>query len=33
VLHVSRGLSGCQPLRILCRPELALLVLHNAAPA
>jgi uncharacterized protein len=32
VLHVSRGLSGCQPLRILCRPELALLVLHSAAP-
>ena len=32
VLHVSRGLSGCQPLRILCRPELALLVLHTAAP-
>jgi uncharacterized protein len=29
VLHVSRGLSGCQPLRILCRPELALLVLRS----
>jgi len=33
VLHVSRGLSGCQPLRILCRPELALLVLRSAVPA
>ena len=31
VLHVSRGLSGCQPLRILCRPELALLVLRSAS--
>jgi len=29
VLHVSRGLSGCQPLRINCRPELALLVLKS----
>ncbi len=31
MLHVSRGLSGCQPLRILCRPELALLVLRSEA--
>jgi uncharacterized protein len=31
VLHVSRGLSGCQPLRILCRPELALLVLRSSS--
>lgn len=29
MLHVSRGLSGCQPLRILCRPELTLLVLRS----
>jgi uncharacterized protein len=32
VLHVSRGLSACQPLRILCRPELALLVLRSSSP-
>ncbi|MCH5377840.1 MAG: metallophosphoesterase [Planctomycetes bacterium] len=29
MLHVSRGLSGCQPLRIQCRPELILLVLRS----
>jgi predicted MPP superfamily phosphohydrolase len=28
LLHVSRGLSGCQNLRINCRPELAKLVLR-----
>lgn len=31
MLHVSRGLSGCQPLRLRCRPELALLVLRSKA--
>ncbi len=29
VLHVSRGVSGCQPLRWNCRPELALLILES----
>ena len=33
VLHVSRGLSGCQPLRWNCRPELALLILRNRSRA
>ena len=31
LLHVSRGLSGCQNLRFNCRPELAKLVLRCGA--
>ena len=31
VLHVSRGLSGKQPLRFNCRPEVAKLVLRTKA--
>ncbi len=27
MMHVSRGLSGTQPLRINCRPEASLLIL------
>lgn len=33
LLHVSRGVSGCQPLRINCRPELAVLVLRREPAA
>jgi predicted MPP superfamily phosphohydrolase len=32
LLHVSRGLSGKQPLRFHCRPEVAKLVLRSAPP-
>jgi uncharacterized protein len=32
LLHVSRGLSGKQPLRFNCRPEVAKLVLRTAPP-
>lgn len=32
VLHVSRGLSGKQTLRINCRPEITKLVLHASGP-
>ena len=32
LLHVSRGLSGVQNLRINCRPELTKLVLKCGAP-
>jgi predicted MPP superfamily phosphohydrolase len=30
VLHVSRGLGGQHPVRFRCRPEVTLLVLHQA---
>jgi uncharacterized protein len=33
LMHVSRGLAGQHPLRILCRPEVTRLVLKKAAPA
>jgi predicted MPP superfamily phosphohydrolase len=29
ILHVSRGLAGQHPVRYLCKPEVALLVLHR----
>lgn len=29
LLHVSRGVSGCHPLRIRCRPEVSRLVLRS----
>ncbi len=32
LLHVSRGVSGIQPLRLNCRPEISRLVLQSAAP-
>jgi uncharacterized protein len=32
LLHVSRGLSGEQALRLNCRPELTKLVLHSSEP-
>ena len=31
VLHVTRGLSGEYPVRYLCRPEIAQLVLRGGA--
>jgi predicted MPP superfamily phosphohydrolase len=30
VMHVSRGLAGMHPLRILCRPEVTRIVLRAA---
>jgi predicted MPP superfamily phosphohydrolase len=32
VMHVSRGLSGDQPLRYRCRPEVTKLILRPASP-
>jgi hypothetical protein len=32
LLHVSRGLSGVQALRINCRPELTKLLLRSREP-
>ena len=32
VMHVSRGLAGQHPLRILCRPEVTRIVLRKASP-
>jgi predicted MPP superfamily phosphohydrolase len=29
-MHVSRGLAGTQPLRLMCKPEVSLLELHAA---
>jgi predicted MPP superfamily phosphohydrolase len=32
LMHVSRGISGLQPIRWNCPPELALLRLRRASP-